>query len=139
MYSLIEEDLKSFLPLTARAKARTILKNFSDSKKTKNYRDGQRSLNAIRLYTLAQKELRLLTESELKMYIEYVESQARKVLDNSNMEYGRLLHNKEVITSALFMLKEGSIALPEDCKEVLSRIDEILVTIDERIIPSREK
>lgn len=113
MYELIDEELKVFSCLTPKKKASVILQDFKNSKlndekscKAKTTQEAELyDYHRIRLYTKAQREVGLLSDDEMEVYLGLLQKEISKDLKTA-VSFGKLLDKIGIYNSALFLLTE---------------------------------
>lgn len=139
----LEEDLKAFKVLTPKRKASVILSDYKNSyynankvakAKTVEEKD-MYSFHKMRFYLKAQRELRLLDNSEMTVYLSTIQSAIDKDM-SSRLNFGKYLEKSELYNSAIFMLREhevnGEVCPPaiEIDNSAREQLDNIVMSLD---------
>lgn len=141
--NLLEEDLNAFKVLTPKRKASVILSDYKNSyynagkvakAKTREEED-MYSFHKMRFYLKAQRELKLLDDDEMCIYLDTVQSAINKDM-STGLSFGKYLEKSELYNSAIFMLraheKDGK-TYPPDIKindEAKGQLNNIISLLD---------
>lgn len=115
MYDTIDEELKAFSYLTPKKKASTILKDFKDSKFNDNKMSKAKTeieaefydYHRMRLYTKAQREIGMLSDDEMGVYLKMLKGEIEKDI-SLNSSFSKMLDKIGIYNSATFLLREHS-------------------------------
>ncbi len=139
----LEEDLKAFKVLTPKRKASVILSDYKNSyynankvAKAKTVEEGDMySFHKMRFYLKAQRELKLLDDSEMGVYLSTIQSAINKDM-STRLSFGKYLEKSELYNSAIFMLREhevnGEVCPPAIAIDSSAReqLDNIVMSLD---------
>ena len=141
---MLDDDMRAFKVLTPKRKASVILSDYKNSyynankvAKAKTPEEGDMySFHKMRFYLKAQRELRLLDDSEMSIYLSTIQSAIDKDM-STRLSFGKYLEKSELYNSAIFMLREhekdGKMC-PPDIKisdEAKGQLDSIISLLDD--------
>lgn len=139
----LEEDLRAFKVLTPKRKASVILSDYKNSyynankvAKAKTVEEGDMySFHKMRFYLKAQRELKLLDDREMGVYLSTIQSAINKDM-STRLSFGKYLEKSELYNSAIFMLREhevnGEVCPPAIAIDSSAReqLDNIVMSLD---------
>lgn len=115
MFDMIDDELKAFSYLTPQKKANAILQDFKNSKLNDD-KMSKASLpmeielydyHRMRFYTKAQREISMLNEEEMSVYLSLIYTQIAKDLNaQKSSSFGKMLDKLSIYNSAIFSLTE---------------------------------
>ncbi len=149
MYELIDNELKVFSCLTPKKKASVILHDFKSSKLNEDKMSRAKSeveaelydYQRMRLYTKAQREVSVLSDEEMGVYLGLLGREIAKDLDTSHT-FSKMLDKIGVYNSAIFLLTkhidgdnviEPKIVLEGDNARALNEVQQSLHSLKQKI------
>lgn len=115
VFDIIDDELKAFSYLSPQKKASAILQDFKNSKvndekmtKAKSHIEEELyDFHRMRLYTKAQREISMLNEDEMNVYLSLLFRQIEKDLNaEKTSSFGKMLDKLSIYNSAIFLLVE---------------------------------